>query len=74
VASPGASGLSGLAWCESFIYSLFPLVCFNIAIKTVKNILFAYCFLLFVCGNQRLFIIKAKILLADRMQSKKFLK
>jgi len=49
-----------------------PLACFNIAIKTVKNIIFAYCFLFLVCVIRARFIYTSKILLADRMQSKIF--
>jgi len=53
-------------------YSSFTLACFNIAIKTVKNILFAYCFLFLFCVIRARFIYTSKILLADRMQSKIF--
>ena len=37
-----------------------PLVCFNIAIRTVKNIFFAYCFFMFVCVNRARFIYASK--------------
>ena len=37
-----------------------PLVCFYVTIKTVKNILFAYCVLLLVCGNRARFIYASK--------------
>jgi len=60
VASPGVSAL--------FIHC-FPLPVY-IAIKTVKNILFAYCFLFLVCVIRARFIYTSKILLADRMQPK----
>jgi len=49
-----------------------PLVCFNIAIKTVKNMFFAYCFFIVVCVIRARFIYTSKFLLADRMQSKIF--
>jgi len=62
VASPDVNSL--------FIHC-FPLFGY-VAIKTVKNMFFAYCFLFLVCVIRARFIYTSKILLADRMQSKIF--